>query len=192
MLAMARDVLTCLARSTRLSGILIVSRAPEADALAQTFATERYAESPDANLAEALQQAAQHLIDHFSAAGVIIVPADVPGIEAEELDRLIADHEQVTILPDDENIGTNGLMCSPPLCMPYIFDGKSFKPHVSAAFDCGITPRIVPATNFSLDVDTPDDLVAVYDSQPDSQTAIYLQKSGIMVRLQARSNSQSG
>lgn len=192
MLAMARDVLTCLARSTRLSGILIVSRAPEADALAQTFATERYAESPDANLAEALQQGAQHLIDHFDTPGVIIVPADVPGIEAEELDQLITDHEQVTILPDDENIGTNGLMCSPPLCMPYIFDGKSFKPHVNAAFDCGVTPRIVPATKFSLDVDTPDDLIAVHDLQPNSQTAIYLQKSGIMARLHARSDSQSG
>jgi len=192
MLAMARDVLTCLARSTKLSGILIVSRAAEADALAQSFATERYAESPDANLAQALQQAAQHLIDHFDAEGVVIVPADVPGIEAEELDRLIGDHEQVTILPDAENIGTNGLMCSPPLCMPYIFDGKSFKPHVNAAFDCGITPRIVPGTHFSLDVDTPDDLIAVYDSQTASQTAIYLQKSGIMARLNTRSNSLPG
>ena len=46
MLAMARDVLTCLSKSTQLSGILIVSRTSEADALAQSFATERFAESP--------------------------------------------------------------------------------------------------------------------------------------------------
>lgn len=192
MLAMARDVLTCLTRSTQLSGILIVSRAAEADALAQSFGTERYAESPDTTLAQALEQAAQHLIAHFNATGVIIVPADVPGIETIELDRLLTEHEQVTILPDAENIGTNGLMCSPPLCMPYIFDGKSFKPHVDAAFAEGITPKVVPGTKFSLDVDTPDDLIAVYQQEPSSQTAIYLHKSGIAARINAHSTSQSG
>ena len=192
MLAMARDVLTCLAKSSRLSGILIVSRTPEADALAQTFATERFAESPDANLAEALQQAASYLITNFEADGVMVVPADVPGIDSDELDRILSAHEHVTILPDAENTGTNGLICSPPLCMPYIFDGKSFKPHVDAAFACGITPRIVPGTAFSLDVDLPDDLVAVSRHAPHSQTAIYLDKSGIMARLERLTNSQSG
>ncbi len=192
MLAMARDVLTCLSKSTRLSGILIVSRTVEADALAQSFATERYAESPDANLPEALDQATQHLIDHFDAQGVVIVPADVPGIDADELDALLVAHEQVTILPDAENIGTNGLICSPPLCMPYIFDGKSFKPHVDAAFERGITPKIVPGTKFALDVDTPTDLIALYNTVPHSQTAIYLQKSGITSRLEALSTSRSG
>ena len=192
MLAMARDVLTCLAKSTGLSGILIVSRTHEADALAQTFATERYAESPEANLAEALQQATQHLIDHFGAEGVMVVPADVPGIDVKELDQILAEHEQVTVLPDSEHIGTNGLICSPPLCMPYIFDGKSFKPHVDAAFANGITPKIVPGSAFSLDVDFPADLIAVSRQAPNSQTAIYLEKSGIMARLDALTTSQSG
>ena len=192
MLAMARDVLSCLAKSTQLTGILIVSRAPEADALAQSFATERYAESPDANLAQALEQAAQHLISHFSAKGVIVVPADVPGIRVDELDQLLAANEQVTIMPDDKNIGTNGLICSPPLCMPYIFDGKSFKPHVDAAFAQGITPKIVPGTAFALDIDTPDDLLAVCDKEPTSQTASYLHKSGISMRLNSLLTSLSG
>ena len=80
MLAMARDVLTCLSTSQQLDGILIVSRAPEADALAQTFGTERFAEHPGANLPQSLTQATKHLVDHFNAQGVMVVPADVPGI----------------------------------------------------------------------------------------------------------------
>jgi len=192
LLAMARDVLTCLARSTRLAGVLIVSRTPEADALAQTFATERYAESPDANLAEALEQATRHLITNFAADGVMVVPADVPGINTDELDDILRHHQQVTVLPDAEHVGTNALICSPPLCVPYIFDGKSFKPHVDAAFASGITPRIVPASAFALDVDVPADLIEVSRKAPHSQTAIYLEKSGIMTRLNALSNSQSG
>ena len=98
MLAMARDVLTCLAKCTELSGILIVSRTPEADALAQTFGTERFAESPDTNLAGALEQATRHLVDNFSIRGIVVVPADVPCIDAEELDEVLRAHDAVTIL----------------------------------------------------------------------------------------------
>ena len=195
MLAMARDVLTCLSKATGLSGILIVSRAPEADALAQAFATERFAESPDANLAESLEQATRHLLDHFDAQGVVVVPADVPCIEPGELDRLLAEHDEVTILPDADNIGTNALICSPPLTIPYVFDGKSFKPHVDAAFAAGITPRIVPGTRFSLDIDVPDDLLKVQEIAPTTQTASYLQRSGLHSNgIQARlaDSSHSG
>ena len=196
MLAMARDVLTCLSTTSGLTGILIVSRAPEADALAQTFGTERFAESPEANLPEALEQATQHLMTHFDAKGVMVVPADVPGIEANELTAILQDHQEITLLPDAEHIGTNGLICSPPLRMPYIFDGKSFKPHVDGAFAVGVTPKVVPNTRFTLDVDTPDDLMAVLDHAPDSQTSNYLNKSGIAARvkshLQDSLNSHSG
>ena len=183
MLAMARDVLTCLSQSETITGILIVSRAREADVLAETFDTERFAESPNVSLAGALTQAAQYLISHFSARGVFIVPADVPAITTDEVDNLVRSHNQVTVLPDSENVGTNGLICSPPLSVPYIFDGKSFKPHVDAAFAAGITPKIVPASCFALDVDTPKDLMALHQQQPRSQTAIYLNRSGIAHRL---------
>ncbi len=191
MLAMARDVLTCLAKSTQLDGIVIVSRTPEADALAQTFATERFAESPDADLPQALTQATQHLMTHFATKGVIVVPADVPGINADELDDILAEHDTVTVLPDTEHLGTNGLICSPPLAIPYIFDGKSFKPHVDAAFAAGITPRIVPGSRFVLDIDTPDDLTEVLREAPNSQTANFLEQSGIAQRLRKDSYSKS-
>ena len=192
MLAMARDVLTCLTGCTRISGILIVSRTAEADALAQSFGTERFAESPDAGLPEALRQATDYLIANFNAAGVMIVPADVPAIRAPEIDRILAEHEQVTILPDAENMGTNALVCSPPGCIPYIFDGQSFKPHVDAAFTVGITPRILPGTAFSLDVDVPDDLLSLQAAAPDSQTVNYLNKAGILARIAASSSTQTG
>ena len=192
MLAMARDVLTCLSTCSNLSGILIVSRAPEADALAQTFATERFAESPDANLPESLEQATQHLVKHFDAQGVIIVPADVPAILPDELDQILAEHETVTIMPDAENVGTNGLICSPPGRIPYVFDGKSFKPHVDAAYEAGLSPKVVPGTRFTLDVDLPQDLIELCELAPNSQTATYLEREGIVSRLKGQASSHSG
>ncbi len=183
MLAMARDVLTALSRSKRLTGILIVSRTAEADALAQAFGTERYAESPTANLSQALIQASDYLIVQLQAAGAMIVPADVPLITPEEIDVLLGQHQNVTVVPDNENLGTNCLICSPPNCIEYVFDGRSFKPHVDAAFAGGITPTIVPSAGFALDIDTPDDLQTLLERDPASQTGTYLNKSGIARRL---------
>jgi 2-phospho-L-lactate guanylyltransferase len=183
MLAMARDVLTALSRSKELTGILLVSRTTEADALAQTFGTERFAESPTANLSQALIQASDYLTTQLNAQGAMIVPADVPLITPEEVDALLAQHDKVTVVPDDENLGTNALLCSPPNCIEYVFDGRSFKPHVDAAFAAGITPTIMPSSGFSLDVDTPTDLRKLLRLGPASQTGTYLNKSGIAARL---------
>jgi 2-phospho-L-lactate/phosphoenolpyruvate guanylyltransferase len=183
MLAMARDVLTALVCCTRLSGVLIVSRTPEADALAQSFGTERFMESPDADLSQALTQASEYARDHRHARGVVIVPADVPLIEAEEIDEILAGHRTVTIMPDDEHLGTNGLICTPPDRISFRFDGRSFRPHLEAAEASGAPPRVVPSPRFALDVDTPDDLRVLLIRGPATQTATFLRRAGIAARL---------
>jgi len=190
MLAMARDVLNALCQSKSLTGTLIVSRAPEADALAQTFSTERFAESPDADLPGALTQASAHLTKHFGASGVMVVPADVPLVEAAEIDGILSGHDQVTVVPDSENLGTNCLICSPPDVIGFIFDGKSFKPHVDAAFQRGLTPRIFPSRGFALDIDTADDLRTLLDAGRTTQTGTFLEKSGIAQRLGDTDNGE--
>lgn len=183
MLAMARDVLSALARCPALTGVLIVSRTPEADALAQTFGTERFMESPDADLSQALTQAADYARDHLHARGVMIVPADVPLIEPDEIAEILAGHRSVTVMPDDEHLGTNGLICTPPDRIRFRFDGRSFRPHVDAARAAGAEPRIVPSPRFALDVDTPDDLRALLRQGPGTQTASFLERAGIAARL---------
>lgn len=191
MLAMARDVLTALARCRALAGVLIVSRTPEADALAQAFGTERFTESPDADLSGALTQAAEYLRDHLGASGVMIVPADLPLISPDEIDEILAGHNEavasghgaVTVVPDDEHLGTNGLVCTPPTLIAFRFDGRSFRPHLQAATAAGANPRVVPSPRFALDVDVPDDLRALLARGPGTQTAIFLQRAGIARRL---------
>lgn len=190
MLAMARDVLTALSQCRGLTGVLIASRTTEADALAQAFSTERFSESPDADLPTTLTQASEYLTRNLGARGIMVVPADVPMIDAAEIDEILADHGRVTLIPDGENIGTNALIASPPDSIPFIFDGRSFKPHMDAAIAAGITPAIVTSRRFALDIDTADDLRALLDQAPDTQTGTFLVKSGIAQRLKASDNAR--
>jgi 2-phospho-L-lactate guanylyltransferase len=196
MLAMARDVLAALCQSSLLTGVLIVSRTAEADALARAFATERFSESPDADLPGALRQASSYLREHFHARGVMVIPADVPLITAAEIDQVIEGHGMgaaepaVTVIPDSENLGTNCLILSPPHAIDFIFDGRSFRPHVNAAFAREITPKIAPTRGFQLDIDTADDLRALLATDRTTQTGTFLDKSGIAGRLSAIDNGQ--
>ena len=89
----------------------------------------------------------------------------------------------MTVVPDRDNLGTNCLICSPPDVIGFVFDGKSFRPHVDAAFERGLTPRIVPSRGFALDIDTTDDLREILALGAGSQTGTFLEKSGIAERL---------
>jgi 2-phospho-L-lactate guanylyltransferase (CobY/MobA/RfbA family) len=122
----------------------------------------------------------------------MIVPADVPLLDADEIDSILEAHKQVTVVPDRDHVGTNCLIATPPDAIPFIFDGRSFKPHVDAAFAAGITPNIIPARGFSLDIDTEADLQELLRRGPPTQTGTFLHKSGIAQRLGALDNSRSG
>ena len=112
MLAMARDVLTCLSRCTELTGFSLF-RHYRGRLLAAAFATERFAESPDADLAQALTQATEHLVAHFNARGLRRARR-CTGIDPEQVDELIRNNDGITLLPDAEHKGTNGFICAPP------------------------------------------------------------------------------
>jgi len=192
MLAMARDVLTALKQSQQLSGVLIVSRTAEAAALAASFSTEQFAENPGGNLSAALTEAATYAKRVLGAQGVMVIPADVPLLSADEIDAMLTQHQQrstqVTVVPDNERVGTNCLVCSPADCMTFIFDGKSFEPHLASAHDQGLQPETFVSPGFALDIDTPADLIALLQRNRTNQTSTFLDKSGIAQRLQGQDN----
>ena len=188
MLAMARDVLTALKQSQQLAGVLIISRTSEAQALAASFSTEIFAEDEHADLAGALTQGARHAMAELEASGVMVTPADLPLLTAQEVDRMLGEHRQVTLVPDTDHIGTNCLVCSPPNCLPFVFDGRSFKPHLLAAQERNLDPAVYTSPGFALDIDTPADLIELLRRNPGCQTGTYLDKSGIAQALRGQDN----
>ncbi len=106
----------------------------------------------------------------------------------DELNHLLHVHEDVTIAPDEQDIGTNALACSPPNRFKYVFDGQSFAPHVARAREAGIEPRIVRTPGIALDIDTVEDLRALLATEQPSASRTYLDESGIATRLLATHN----
>ena len=181
-LAMMRDVLEALASSASLAGVLLVSRDPVAPALAQEFGADVYADNAD-NLSSAVREASHHAQWDCSASGTLFVPGDVPLIRPEDVDAVLADHDHVTLVPDANDIGTNAAASSPPNAFEYLFDGKSFKPHIASARRAGIEARIVRRTAFGLDVDTIAELIKVAGRSAGTRTGAFLDASGVRDRL---------
>jgi 2-phospho-L-lactate guanylyltransferase len=191
MLAMVSDVLHTLTQTPGLAGILLVSRAPEARDLAHQFGTELYAEAAGADLSESVQAAGGYLVANKDAHGTLIIPGDVPLITPADIVAILVDHQRLTLVPDCDGDGTNCIVSSPPNLIRYRFDGHSFKPHAEAAYGIGLTPRIVRNDAVGIDVDTPRDLLRVFERAGPSHTRTCLETSGISTRLTHPHNDSS-
>jgi 2-phospho-L-lactate guanylyltransferase len=192
--AMLEDVLAALTATPGLAGILLVSRAAEAAAIARRHGIELFAEAIGADLSESVQAAGGYLIAHRDAAGTLILPADVPLVTPALLTPLLVDHERLTLVPDKAGEGTNCILSTPPNLIRYRFDGHSFRPHVEAAHAIGIAPRIVENAALGLDIDTPDDvgrLLREPITAGAQHTRMYLEGSGIASRLMHPHNAWS-
>lgn len=180
--AMVRDVLAALCQSDGLAGVLLVSRDADAPALAREFAIDVFAESAT-NLPGAVAEASTFAAQELGATGTLFLPGDVPLVTPADVAAVLDGHEHVTLVPDGNDIGTNAAAVSPPNAFPYVFDGKSFKPHMAAARKAGYTPRIVRREGLALDVDTAAELAAVARQAAGTKTGEFLEAHGIVQRL---------
>lgn len=181
-LAMVRDVLEALTSTTSLAGVLVVSRDPVAQSLAREFDAEVYADKAN-DLSGAVREAGRFAESQRSASGTLFVPGDVPLIRADDVDAVLAHHERVTLVPDAYDVGTNAAASSPPNAFEYLFDGRSFKPHIASARRAGIEARIVRRAAFGLDVDTIAELIEVGARASGTRTGAFLQASGVRHKL---------
>ncbi len=183
-LAMVQDVLDALTRAS-LSGVLIVSRSPAARGLAREFDAQVFADSAN-DLTGAVTQASAYLADR--ADGTMIVHGDLPLLTTDEVNQALRGHRDITLLPDRQDIGTNGIIATPPNAMAYQFDGTSFEPHQALARGAGFEPRIVRLPGFGLDIDTIDGLRTFAATGSDTRSGRLLTKTGVASRLSATHN----
>ncbi len=161
--AMLGDVLGALAEVRGLAGVAVVTADGEAAALAQALGAHVIAEPQARGLNAALRQAAAERAAR-GAAGVLVVPGDIPAVTPADIARLLAAHAgapAVSLVPAHDGEGTCALLVSPPTLLRFAFGPLSFARHCAATARAGIVPRlhaVAELPGIAFDVDLPADL----------------------------------
>lgn len=152
--------LDTLTQLPELEQVLVVSRDPEALAIARCHGARTVLEdgAPHLNIALARATAVASM---YSAAGVLVLPADLPQMTAEDVRVMVKAAKYSTcivIAPDHRQQGTNALLIKPPGALAYSFGENSFFRHINQAQIKGIKTEIIELPSLARDVDLPDDL----------------------------------
>jgi 2-phospho-L-lactate/phosphoenolpyruvate guanylyltransferase len=191
--AMADDVLSTLAASPELAGILLVTRDPEARRLAARHGARVLLEEDERGHTAAASLGARAFA-RDGAAAMLLVPADIPLVTPADVDAVLAVHGEapaITLSPARDERGTNAVACSPADVMPLRFGGDSFIGHLRRARAHGIEPQVVRRPGLALDLDTPDDLAAFFAAPSSTRAYTYLAESGIGTRITGLLGAQS-
>ena len=102
------------------------------------------------------------------ATAVLMLPADLPMLSVESLDRLLEAADAalaagsgaplVVVAPADARTGTNALLLAPPTVIQPNFGPESFAAHLRAAAAKHASVQVVDDALLGFDLDTPDDL----------------------------------
>jgi 2-phospho-L-lactate guanylyltransferase len=172
--AMLEDVLAALGQVDELSGILLVS----GDASARDIAAAHGAKSIDDPVEEgpnaAIRLALPVLCD-FQADAMVVIPCDIPGIEAADLSRilLVLREASVVLVRAARDGGTNLLGCSPIDAIEPCLGVNSFARHVQAVKSAGLEPHIFAAQSLIYDIDRPEDVLQ-FRARHTTKTGAYL------------------
>jgi 2-phospho-L-lactate guanylyltransferase len=158
-----RLVLTLLRRTAdALSGSGVVARiavtTPER-AVADGVGAEWI---PDAGSLNASLLAGVRWAIAVGAAGLLVVPADLPLITAADIEAVVAagaDHNGVTIAPCLDG-GTGALLLRPPDAISPCFGPNSHARHLKSSARAGLRSTVVCRAGLAHDLDTPADLDA--------------------------------
>lgn len=165
---MLRHTIERLKQVKGLEKILVVSRDPEALRVARKWGAQTLLESGNPGLNIALARASL-LAKAYKVRGILIIPADLPLLEPEDVQDMINSvngKPAVVIAPDRNHEGTNAMLVAPPDLIEFDYGQGSFESHRNQAIRVGAELRIVEKESFSLDLDWPEDLDALGDRLP--------------------------
>jgi 2-phospho-L-lactate/phosphoenolpyruvate guanylyltransferase len=155
--------LSTLSTLKELDQVLVVSRDPHALTIARNHGAKTVQEDGQPHLNTALARATVMAQLHATQ-GVLILPADLPLLTADDVLALIdraAKPPVVVIAPDRHRKGTNALLMVPPQQIEYEFGEGSFQRHCERAKQSGARLEIVELPSLGLDLDLPEDLEMV-------------------------------
>ena len=100
------------------------------------------------------------VVKSWRADAVLILPADLPFINAEDIRAMIelADDRSLVIATDRGRDGTNALLVRPPGAIEYVYGKGSYERHIRLAEATGLGVTVYQSERMALDIDVPGDL----------------------------------
>jgi 2-phospho-L-lactate guanylyltransferase len=156
--AMCEDVLRALADWQNRPEVAVVTSDLFARDLAARFNFEVIADD-NSGETSAIEMATAACRER-GASSTLVVPADIPLIEAPELQEIVdvAPVHGAVLVPDAAGRGTNAAWRSPSDLFPLRFGNDSFLPHKAAAKATGLPCVVLELPGIARDVDRPEDL----------------------------------
>jgi len=155
--AMLEDVLGAL-KGSSIQKVLVVSPDSEVGRIADRFGFSCL--SPrHAGLNPALKEGVAWCMKR-SADAVLVLPADIPLVGSEDIDRLVefGSEKSTVVLSPSMSGGTNALFLNPPNLISPCFGPRSFFSHVEEAIERDVAIKFYSSKEIMLDVDSEDDL----------------------------------
>ncbi|MBT7325171.1 MAG: 2-phospho-L-lactate guanylyltransferase [Anaerolineae bacterium] len=144
--------------------VLVVSRDPKALTIARDHNARTIRENGAPHLNTALERATA-VAKMYTTNGVLILPADLPLISQEDIEKIITaangGKRVVVITPDRHKNGTNALLVSPAGIIEYDYGENSFERHCENARKAGARLEVCELPSIELDLDLPEDLELV-------------------------------
>ena len=157
--AMLHDVVATLAAWPRRPACALVTGDPFAIELARQYDLEIIPDRTNPGETGAIEMATRFCVVRGSDS-TLVVPADIPLIQASELDQILAyaPAQGSVLAPAADGRGTNAAFRRPANLFPLRFGNDSFKPHLAAAQATGKPCIVLELPGIALDVDNPEDL----------------------------------
>jgi 2-phospho-L-lactate guanylyltransferase len=160
--AMLNDVLTALS-AARLAGIMVNTADPAVTELVRRFDVHVISDRATEGHSTAVAMMA-HRLERDGVDSMLTMPGDIPRVTAAEIKAIctgLSLARLFTIVPSHDEHGSNAVLLSPPTVVPLRFGDDSFFPHLAAARENGIEPRVIHLPGVGLDIDQPADLQAL-------------------------------
>jgi 2-phospho-L-lactate guanylyltransferase len=156
---MLHDVVTAIAAWPRRPACALVTGDPFALELARQYDFEIIPDPANPGETGAIEMATRLCIER-GVDSTLVIPADIPLIQASELDQIFAHApvEGTVLAPAADGRGTNAAFRRPANLFPLRFGNDSFKPHLASAQATGKPCIVLQLPSISVDVDNPEDL----------------------------------
>lgn len=170
--AMLEDVLSALSRARRISGIAVMTDDAGVAAMARTTGAHAIAEAAaSGNLSQVVADGVKSVVAQ-GATLIAVIPADVPMIDAGDVDRAIEmaiESGSTVVVPDRHGDGTNALVFHADRLPGFSYGPGSFARHSQDV--PGYPPVLLPLQSLRIDIDTPGDLAEFVGSSGPSGMA---------------------